>query len=149
MEKSLADNPLDVITDLRDIQWKLTVNYDPAAQELNRATAALIKRLNSGEMSPQEARQHVVGMRAHTAPSAFGTAPGRQPYDPKNLVKRATVLCERIGEAFPDDAEALGCQTHVRDNFEAETVINTVCARLHYSVPTVTPEQFGCPKRTV
>jgi hypothetical protein len=152
MEKTLADSPLDVIADLQDIRWKLTVNYDPAAQDLKRATATLLDRLNSGAMSAQEARQHVASMRVQTAPSAFGSMPANQAkpaYDPKNLVKRANVLCERIGDAFPDDAEALGCQKYVKDNFEAETVINTVCARLHYSVPTVTPEQFGCPKRNV
>ena len=163
MQKSLADSPLDVIADLRDIQWKLTVNYDPAAQELKRATAMMLERLNSGELSAQEARRHVVGLKAQTGPTAFGSAPAgsshsqfmqrMQPppantYNPTNLVKRAKVLCERIGEAFPEDAEALGCQKHVRDEFEAETVINTVCSRLHYSVPTVTPEQFGCPKRS-
>jgi len=162
VEKPLADSPLDVIADLRDIQWKLTVNYDPAAQELKRATAMMLERLNSGELSAQEARRHVVGLKAQTGPTAVGTPPtaiwgelsaqaarrpvvGPAPTD--TLVKRATVLCYQIREAFPEDADALGCQKRVRDEFEAETVINTVCERLRYSVPTVTPEQFNCPRR--
>ena len=145
-QQLLEDSPLDVIADLRDIQWKLTVSYDPATQDLKRATTAMLDQLRDGNMSAREARQHIVEMKARSSPDAFGSAPA---YNPHDLVKRATVLCERIGEAFPEDAEALGCRKQVRDNYEAETVINTVCERLHYSVPTVTPEQFGCPKRTV
>jgi len=69
-------------------------------------------------------------------------------YDPTDLVKRAKTLCSQIREAFPEDADALGCQ-EVTDNYQAETVINTVCSRLRYSVPSVTPEQFNCPPRNV
>jgi len=69
-------------------------------------------------------------------------------YDPTNLVKRAKTLCSQIREAFPEDADALGCQ-EVTDQYQAETVINTVCSRLRYSVPSVTPEQFNCPPRNV
>jgi hypothetical protein len=69
-------------------------------------------------------------------------------YNPNNLIKRATTLCDQIREAFPEDADALGCQ-RVTNEFQAETVLNTVCDRLRYSVPTVTPEQFNCPKRRV
>ena len=61
---------------------------------------------------------------------------------------RTRTLCHRIREAFPEDAEALGCQK-VETELEAESVINTVCSRLRFSVPTVSPEQFGCPKRAV
>jgi len=145
----LEDSPLDVIADLRDIQWKLTVSYDPVSQDLKRATAAMLDRLHKGEMSAQEARSHVASMKAQNAPSAFDSSgPSSLAYDPKNLMKRASVLCKQVSEAFPADAAALGCQA-VRDEFEAETVINTVCDRLRFSVPSVTPEQFGCPKRTV
>jgi len=154
-------NPLDVIADLRDIEWKLTLRYDPAGQELKRALAEMIARLSSGEISAQEARRHVSDMRNATGPEAFGpgfsgfsgfsglAAPVSSPSTLKkdNLMKRASVLCEQISEAFPDDAIALGCQKRIHDDFEAETVINTVCERLRYSVPSVTPEQFGCPIR--
>ena len=162
-EKMLADSPLDVLADLRDMQWRLTVSYDPVAQNLSRAAAALSDKLRSGEMSPQEAREHISTMKSQSAPAPYGTGQSYgtglsygtgQSYgtesrsaNPNNLMKRAAVLCERISEAFPEDAEALGCQKRVNDEFEAETVINTVCERLRYSVPTVTPEQFGCPKR--
>jgi hypothetical protein len=163
MEEKHEDNPMDVISELRDIQWNLTVSYDPAAQEMKRATAALLDRLHAGQMSAQEARQHVVGLRSG-GPGAFdqGMAgpvlipnagrPGR--YDPKqeakedrNLVARATLLCKQVTEAFPEDATALGCRTGIKSDYDAETVINTVCDRLRYSAPTVSPEQFGCPKR--
>jgi hypothetical protein len=62
---------------------------------------------------------------------------------------RAQTLCKQIREAFPLDADALGCRHHISDNYEAETVINTVCDRIRYSVPTVSPEQFNCPPKTV
>ena len=68
--------------------------------------------------------------------------------DKTRMTKRATVLCQRIKEAFPKDAKALGCREKIDSEFEAETVINTVCDRLRFSVPTVSPEQFGCPHRT-
>ena len=143
---SLESNPIDVITDLRNIQWKLTVVHDPVAQEMKRATAALLDRIQSGQMSAQEARSQVAGFQNMMAPGAIGSS--YNPYNPKNMVARAKTLCKRIGEAFPDDVEALGCGRKVTDDFEAETVINTVCERLRFSVPTVTPEQFNCPVKT-
>ena len=146
-ERTLEDSPLDVIADLRDIQWKLTVSHDPAGQELKRAIAYMLTGLHEGSVSPQEARQKVNELRSEPAP--FGSPTPVLAYDPNNLVKRATVLCRQIREAFPEDVEALGCQKTVSDRFEAETVINTVCDRLRFSVPSVTPEQFGCPTRTV
>jgi len=170
MDKKHEDNPIDVISELRDIQWNLTVSYDPGAQEMKRATASLLDRLHAGQMSAQEARQHVAGLRNTRTPGPFEYSapgpvdigsdssvqtdgrPGR--YDPKperkedrNLVERATLLCKQITEAFPEDANALGCRADIRSDYDAETVINTVCDRLRYSAPTVTPEQFGCPKR--
>lgn len=107
---------------------------------------------------------HSLGQRSHTAAGPHAAPPSneqRDPrfrldpvsrptssYNPNNLIKRATTLCEQIREAFPEDADALGCQ-RVTNEFQAETVLNTVCDRLRYSVPTVTPEQFNCPKRRV
>jgi len=178
METTDEDNPIDVIADLRDIQWNLTVSYDPGAQEMKRATAALLDRLQTGEISAQEARQTVVGMRTRPSdspmmPSPMMSSPGMPSsmmpssmmagsdgrpgrYDPKparkddrRLIERANLLCQQITEAFPEDAQALGCRYDIESDYDAETVINTVCDRLRYSAPMVTPEQFGCPKRTV
>jgi len=147
---SMEDSPFDVIADLRDIQWKLTVSYDPVAQELKRATAAMLDRLKTGEMSPQDARRQIAAFKVQGAPVAIAPTSDSvgSAYNPKNLIKRATTLCKQIEEAFPEDGEALGCRK-VHSVDEAETVINTVCDRLRYSVPSVTPEQFNCPARNV
>ena len=128
---SHEDSPHDVVADLR------SMCSDPGAQH---AAKAMLNKLRGGEMSPREARGHVATMKAQSAPLA---------YDPKDLMKRAQVLCEQVGEAFPEDAKALGCERRAQNEYEAETTINTVCERIRYSVPSVTPEQFNCPRRTV
>lgn len=199
-EKCHESSVADVLADLRDLEWKLTVKYDPASQEVKRATAAMLDRLARGDVTPQEARTHVLALKMRAAPAPYSSVFGamgaplsmgaplkmngammferpneirnsgamlletmdmtgpkhvrahptqKSEYNPKDLVSRATTLCKQIGEAFPRDAEALGCQKHIRDEMEAETVINTVCDRLRFSVPSVTPEQFGCPRRNV
>lgn len=73
-------------------------------------------------------------------------------YDPTDTVKNTILMCARVREAFgPRDAAALGCptkQTHpygITHKGEAESIMTTVCDRIRESVPTVTPEQFGCP----
>jgi hypothetical protein len=164
-----AQSPADVIRDLRDIQWRLTVTYNPAQQELQRAIAAMLQRLQTGAATPDEvqtARNQVASMYAQSGPAPVAPAAmmgpgaalrprptaGVQPiaYDPSDLVKRANVLCKQVTEAFPHDADALGCpKKPVANDYEAETTINTVCDRLRYSVPEVSPEQFNCPKRTL
>jgi hypothetical protein len=166
-----SQSPADIIRDLRDIQWRLTVTYNPAQQELQRAVAAMLTRLQTGAASPEEvqtARNQVAALHSQNGPVAAPTpmmagpgAPlavrptaGTQPiaYDPTDLVKRASTLCKQVTEAFPHDAEALGCPKANKkpaNDYEAETVINTVCDRLRYSVPDVSPEQFNCPKRVV
>lgn len=168
-----TQSPADVIRDLRDIQWRLTVTYNPAQQELQRAIAGMLTRLQTGAASPDEiqtARNQVAALHTQSAPAPAPTscgmewspgAPlkqrpcptaGTQPiaYDPTDLVKRANVLCQQVAEAFPHDAEALGCPKRaVSNDYDAESTINTVCDRLRYSVPDVSPEQFNCPKRTV
>jgi hypothetical protein len=53
-----------------------------------------------------------------------------------NRTKR---FCKQIRQAFPKDADALGCDVI------GPGTMATVCDRLRYSVPTVSPEQFGCP----
>ena len=72
-------------------------------------------------------------------------------YDPNDIMRNTAVMCARVREAFGHkDAAALGCptpQTHpfgIRDKREAESVMRVVCSRIRESVPTVTPEQFGC-----
>jgi hypothetical protein len=62
-------------------------------------------------------------------------------------VERARRLCKQVQEAFPNDAEALGCPMHPQtDPVSAETVVYNVCARIRDSVPSVSPDQFNCPK---
>ena len=144
-----ANSPVDVINALRDIQWKLTVSYNPAEQELKRAVAAMLNRLQSESFTTQDiqsARQTVAAIQTQRGPQ--GQEQGLN-YNPDNLQKRATTLCRQIREAFPEDAKALGCDRPVENEYEAESVINTVCDRLRYSVPSVAPEQFNCPSRKV
>jgi hypothetical protein len=166
-QMSLLNNPTDILSQLRDIQLELTVRYDPAAQELKRATAAMMDRIHLGKISAQDARTQMAAFHAQRGPVAFGSPiqmklPRQQRkvaaaacnkrsssrgYQ-QDLVKRATVLCKQVGDAFPEDAVALGCRA-VQSEYDAETVINTVCDRIRTSVPSVTPEQFYCPPRKV
>jgi hypothetical protein len=156
----LSANPMDVIGQLKDMAWRLTVNYNPAQAALQRSIAQLLDRAQTGAMTPDEvnaARSHVVAMQSKmVAPHSQQNptlieeaAPLR--YDPNNLHERAEKLCEQTREAFGrENAAALGCPTRpIQDKFEAETTINTVCNRIRTSVPTVTPEQFNCPRRNV
>jgi len=137
----------DIFRFLENIRWNLNASYDPARVSA-RATTELIENLKSGQISPQEARGHIATFYDMTAPAAFGsTDDNTAPIDShksNSLIKRATRLCKQIDEAFPGDAESLGCAKRVTTEYQAETVINTVCNRLRYSVPTVSPEQFGC-----
>lgn len=151
-----ADSPADIINALRDIQWKLTVSYNPAEQELKRSVASMLNRLQSESFTTQDiqaARRTVSNLQSigSPAPSPSTTTETQQglTYNPDNLQRRATVLCRQIREAFPEDATALGCGSPVETEYEAESVINTVCDRLRYSVPSVAPEQFNCPSRKV
>ncbi len=149
-----VDSPVDVLSQLQDIAWSLNVSYDPAGQELKRSVAAMIDRVKTGGISPGDARAQIASFQNYRSPGpATASTLGYYDPDPKNLTKRAHVLCKQMNEAFPGkDAEALGCPPvgrSIQTTTEAETVINTVCDRLHYSVPTVSPEQFNCPKRAV
>jgi hypothetical protein len=149
-----TDSPVDVLAQLKDIEWSLSVNYDPAGQSLKRAVTSMINRVYQGSLAPQEVdalRSQVAELQLTQAPGAYeDTAAGPLAYDPSDLVKRAHVLQRQIHEAFPHDAEALGApKKPVETQYEAETVINTVCDRLYTSVPTVTAQQFNCPKRNL
>ena len=161
-----AANPMDVISQLRDIQWRLTVSYNPAEQALKREVAALLRHLQSGKTTPvgvEAARSATAELTHRLAPMGTLGAAGATGvsscsgiptlgYDPKDLIPRANRLCYQIHEAFPRDAEALGCpppNKPITTDFEAESAINIVCDRLHYSVPSVSPQQFGCSPRPV
>ena len=170
MPTSNASNPVDVISQLRDIQWRLTVSYNPAEQELKREIAALLRQLQSGptpvvveaarsataelthRLSPVGASVTQPQTQTQTQPTTGLATSNMLGYDPKDLQKRANRLCYQIHEAFPRDAEALGCpppNKPIATDLEAESAINIVCDRLHYSVPSVSPAQFGCPTRPV
>jgi hypothetical protein len=165
---SMVASPADVLRDLRNLQWQLTITYNPAQQALTQAINGMIVRLqqNPSPADVETARAQVAALQAQQGPNAAPSNPammspgapvfrmtGRpQPlqYDPANLQKRATVLCSQVHEAFPHDASALGCPAHPPANdYEAETTINTVCDRLRFSVPSVDPAQFNCPRRAV
>jgi hypothetical protein len=160
MPTSNASNPVDIISQLRDIQWRLTVSYNPAEQELKREIAALLRQLQSGptpivveaaRSATAELTHRLSPVGASVAQPTAGLATSNMlGYDPKDLQKRANRLCYQIHEAFPRDAEALGCpppNKPIATDLEAESAINIVCDRLHYSVPSVSPAQFGCPLR--
>jgi hypothetical protein len=156
----LVARPDDVIHQLQDIRWRLTLTYDPAGQALKREVAALLQRLQTQPPPPPalvEAARSAVSSLQNRIP--LSAPPVREAprlatdhYEPNDLIGHANTLCEQIREAFPRhaDAAALGCpKEYITDRAEAESTINIVCDRLRYSVPTVTPEQFGCPPRRV
>ena len=162
---SPAQLPDDVRDYLRNIQWELKMRYSPDELDMKRAAGALMDRLSVGAITPAVARQYVVKMDTLRQPAPFGTllpvsrapVPMGQTNDlisnfvdtpaamsDSQIIRGAKRLCHQIQKAFPKDAAALGCAP-VTTEYEAETVINTICARLGSSVPTVTPEQFNCP----
>lgn len=149
---SLAANPADVISQLRDIEWRLTVTYDPAGAALKRQVGAMLQALQVRPSPPPQvveaARSAVVDLQNKV--DSVGAAGGSEA-GPADLGGRANTLCGQVREAFGhEDAAALGCPKHrITDRFEAETTINMVCDRIHTSVPSVTTQQFNCPPRRV
>ena len=154
-------NPANILTTLKDIQWTLTVRYNPGEQALMKSIADMIRHFESGKATPDDvvrAREELVNLQNRRAVHPIAASeedPITQrtlEYNPNALIKRATRLCSQIREAFPGhgNAEALGCPKKSdkvpTTRFEAETIINTVCDRIRTSVPSVTPEQFNCPK---
>lgn len=117
---------------------------EPADEPVRAELVVLVDALNSGASGPTEtaARNRLVELQHGRAP---------RPYNPHDLLGRATTLCSEIREAFSEsDARALGCpKKPVETEAEAETTINTVCDRLRTSVPSVSPEQFNCPRTNV
>jgi hypothetical protein len=154
--------PTDVIAQLRDISWRLTITYDPAGSALKRQVADLLATLQT-QPPPrpavvEAARGAVVELQnrlAGTPLAATGRSAPAIRYDPADLTSRATTLCRQVSEALgPANAAALGCPATaaavITDRFIAETTINTVCERIRTSVPTLSPAQFNCPTgRTV
>jgi len=147
-------DPANILPTLKNIQWTLTVQYNPGEQALLKSISEMIRHFESGKATPEDviqAREEITDLQNRRGPVPYSPdAESSLTYNPDALIKRATRLCHEVREAFPDhgNAEALGCprdQTHI-DHFEAETIINTVCDRIRTSVPTVTPEQFNCPK---
>ena len=157
--------PADVRDYIQNIQWELKMRYSPDELDMKRAAGALMDRLSVGPIEPAVARRYIVKMDTLRQPAPFGTiipvtrapVPMGQTNDlisnfvdmPASMsdtpiIRGAKRLCHQIHKAFPKDAAALGCAP-VTTEYEAETVINSVCARLNSSVPTVTPEQFNCP----
>ena len=149
-------NSDDVMEYLRNIQWKLTMSYDPADQEMKRAAASLMDRLRSGGISVTDARAYITHMDQYRQPMPFGAtispfvgSQGKpeKPGKPNPIITGAQRLCKQISKAFPNprDAKALGCSSIISDKDHAEAVINTVCENIRSSVPSITPEQFNCP----
>lgn len=140
-----ATRPDDIIRQLQDMQWRLTVVYDPAGQALKRSVATMLQRIQMEGLSmpPAEmeaARSAVAGLQSHM-----------DAYDPADLMGRAKTLCSQAQEAFgPADARALGCPiAPITTQSEAESTLNLVCDRIRTSVPTVDPRQFNCPTHRV
>lgn len=136
-----ATRPDDIIRQLQDMQWRLTVTYDPAGQALKRSVATMLQRIQAEgmRMPPTEmeaARTAVAGLQSRV-----------DAYDPADLVTRATTLCAQASEAFgPTDARALGCPiAPIKTQLEGENTLNLVCERIRTSVPSVDPRQFNCP----
>ena len=151
----LEMNSDDVMDQLRNIQWKLTVSYDPAEQEMKRAAASLMERIRSGQISVVDARGALAQMDLRRRPAPLGY-PGDiiSPFvsgpvsavteKHADVIAGANRLCAQIKNAFPKDYASLGC-ARVTTAYEGEAVINTVCDRIRDTVPSVTPEQFNCP----
>lgn len=116
----------DILSDLNDIELS---HFNPS---LKRVTTTIRNQIRSNQITPQDARNQVLALKSLNAPSPF--------------TNKANILCKQIYEAFPNDATALGCKPKITDDIDAESVIQTVCNRLRYSVPSVTPEQFNCPR---
>lgn len=172
-EKPYAESTADIVAALKDVEWQLTISHDPAEQELKRAVAGMLTQLQRGgkNMTPHQvhaARAKVAALRNMRTPAPASVSAASWPgapwpsakslekvdYDPSDLVTRARTLCKQMEEAFgKPNAQALGCPAWgdkaLETETEAENAINTVCDRLRYSVPTVDPAQFNCPKRHV
>jgi len=140
-----ATRPDDIVRQLQDMQWRLTVVYDPAGQSLKRSVATMLQRLQVEGLTMPPAEMEA-------ARSAVARLQSRiEAYDPADMVTRATTLCSQAQEAFgPADARALGCPiAPITTQSEGETALNLVCDRIRTSVPSVDPRQFNCPTHRV
>jgi len=142
-EPNIVANPLDII---RQVQ----IMPNPP-----QCLVALANYLSTGKASFSEV-MHARSIVAEHEYSGFGPSyrQGTQgshglgngrPLE--NMVSRAATLCKQVREAFPFDAESLGCpKVMPAHEPAAETVIYTVCQRIRETVPNVTPDQFYCPR---
>ena len=120
----IAIDTSEIDTDfLENVQWEMKISYNPAQQEMKYAT----EELRGQSIQP---------------PDLSYPASSNQTNDTR-IINAAKQLCYQIQKAFPNDASVLGCRS-INTEYDAETVINTVCDRLRTSVPSVTPEQFNC-----
>jgi len=136
-EKSLIANPMDVIRQVQIISNPPKDLIDLAAY------------LATGNASQEDVMAARTKVAAASNASTKCVRSASSSYNPTNYVARATRLCKEIRQAFPDDADALGCTKVATTNDAAETQVYTVCQRIRESVPSVTPEQFNCPERSV
>ncbi len=156
-QPTMSANPADIVRNLKNLRWQLTLSFAPptVSAATQARVNAMISQLESagGSMTPADveaARSEAASLMSRCGPHAASDSTAAAPvrYDPADMEKRATTLCKQIREAFPreGDAEALGCPpVHVTVKDDPRTVINTVCGRIRYSVPSVSPEQFNCP----
>jgi len=137
-EPNIVANPLDIIRQVQSIP-------NPP-----QYLAALSKYLATGKASFSEvmhARSIVAEHEYAGLGPEYSYRKGTQGRQLESMVGRATILCKQVREAFPLDAEALGCPRVIPTNeTSAETVIYTVCQRIKETIPTVTPDQFYCPR---
>lgn len=142
---SHAENPADVIADLQSICRRLAPAEPPGP------ITKLMTRLQSGAATRTEvesARTIAADIQNQTGPIGCGVGSWVAAYDPHDWPSREKRLCKQIREAFPRDAEALGCPAIGRGNAngnESENIVRLVCDRIRYSVPSVSPDQFNCP----
>lgn len=146
---SHAANPADVIADLQSICRRLAPAEPPGP------ITKLMTRLQSGAATRTEvesARTIAADIQNQTGPIGVGVGSWVAAYDPHDWSSREKRLCKQIREAFPRDAEALGCPAIGRGNGnenananESENIVRLVCDRIRYSVPSVSPDQFNCP----
>ena len=142
-QRPAIECPDDIVRQLQDMKWKLTVTHDPAGQALKRAVATMLQQLQVEGLTMPPAQ--IAAARTRVAALQDRVAA----YDPHDLPTRASTLCKQIRGAFsPSEAAALGCPATASapmSSLEAETTIRIVCDRLRTSVPTVDPAQFNCP----
>ena len=128
-----VDQPLPQIYSM-DCTDDKSLEHNPSdvyrdIRELGQKAEPVRKAMDLGEMSVPAARSELANLRYRPVSQ-----------DNESVRQR---LCSQLTEAVgPEDAKALGCIP----SSDPMDVINTVCNRIRYSVPSLTPEQFNCPQ---